>query len=481
MRRRGSGVGAGGTGVGVGAPGRSARGPGPGAACPGATGPAAAEAALCRGVSSLTRRERVRRAAARAVRGAFWGLAAAAVLLAVSDAVRFPFPPAALAAAITAAGIAAAAAAATLRRAGPRALLIRLDAALSNGELTSTAWDMAERGARTAFTGAILEDALRALPGARRALRRPAPRLLPFVPLVAAAALALALFPVDLASLLARRAARPAELTLVGRNLEEQGRRLERQARARGEPRLLELSQELQRIGRDFQDERIDPSETRERLSGLERQLEGSGARLEPMDTPRVGSTPGKGEGTPGAGAGREAPGAEEPPAGTGDEGGREPGAGPGGRGSPPGEAGQPGDGEQRGGSAGRGGAGGGKGTGPGEPDAGSPGHGRGRSGSGGPSDYGTQPAPFTAGPPVPVRPAEGPLARTPGTTGQGDSAEFLLRALPGSGVPGRPEAELRRQYAREAEAAIAREEVPLPLRESVKGYFLSIGILKGE
>ncbi len=71
-------------------------------------------------------------------------------------------------------------------------------------------------------------------------------------------------------------------------------------------------------------------------------------------------------------------------------------------------------------------------------------------------------------------------MARIDSPHAEGDAARLLLRALPGFSASRIPERELRMQYRRAAEAAISREEIPAALRDSVKGYFLSIGILPG-
>jgi hypothetical protein len=70
---------------------------------------------------------------------------------------------------------------------------------------------------------------------------------------------------------------------------------------------------------------------------------------------------------------------------------------------------------------------------------------------------------------------------RIPSPPGEGDAARLLLRALPGSAASRIPEEELRRQYERSVESALAREEVPPALRQSVRDYFISIGALRGK
>ncbi len=63
-----------------------------------------------------------------------------------------------------------------------------------------------------------------------------------------------------------------------------------------------------------------------------------------------------------------------------------------------------------------------------------------------------------------------------------GDRAQLLLRALPGSKGSTIPESKLLQQYGKTAENALAQEEVPPELQDSVRQYFISIGMLgKGD
>ena len=55
--------------------------------------------------------------------------------------------------------------------------------------------------------------------------------------------------------------------------------------------------------------------------------------------------------------------------------------------------------------------------------------------------------------------------------------ARLLARSLPDPAGSKLPDAMLLNQYARQAESALARDEVPQRLREYVKGYFTNIGM----
>jgi hypothetical protein len=55
--------------------------------------------------------------------------------------------------------------------------------------------------------------------------------------------------------------------------------------------------------------------------------------------------------------------------------------------------------------------------------------------------------------------------------------ARLLARSLPDLAGSKLPDATVLDQYARQAESALARDEVPQKLREYVKGYFTNIGM----
>ena len=66
---------------------------------------------------------------------------------------------------------------------------------------------------------------------------------------------------------------------------------------------------------------------------------------------------------------------------------------------------------------------------------------------------------------------------RAEATTGEGESTRLLVRALPDWTGARLPEEQVLRRYASQAESALARDEIPLELKEYVKGYFTVIGI----
>ena len=55
----------------------------------------------------------------------------------------------------------------------------------------------------------------------------------------------------------------------------------------------------------------------------------------------------------------------------------------------------------------------------------------------------------------------------------------MLVRSLPERSGSRLPEDAVLNQYSRQAESALARDEIPLKLRQSVKDYFTTIGITK--
>ena len=65
------------------------------------------------------------------------------------------------------------------------------------------------------------------------------------------------------------------------------------------------------------------------------------------------------------------------------------------------------------------------------------------------------------------------------GKAQEGDSTRLLARALPQWTGSRLPEEAILNRYSRQAESALARDEIPLKLRESVKQYFTDIGMAK--
>jgi hypothetical protein len=103
------------------------------------------------------------------------------------------------------------------------------------------------------------------------------------------------------------------------------------------------------------------------------------------------------------------------------------------------------------------------------------------RQGSGeGASGIGTLPAPVKRGAPTTiVEGGKGPGLHVQGSPSEGGSTRLLARALPDWTGARLPEETILNSYSRQAETALARDEVPLKLRAYVKEYFDVIGISK--
>jgi hypothetical protein len=61
---------------------------------------------------------------------------------------------------------------------------------------------------------------------------------------------------------------------------------------------------------------------------------------------------------------------------------------------------------------------------------------------------------------------------------GEGEMARMLVRALPEAAAAATTEEQVLGEYRRQAESALSAEQVPLVLREYIKGYFTGIGVL---
>jgi len=77
------------------------------------------------------------------------------------------------------------------------------------------------------------------------------------------------------------------------------------------------------------------------------------------------------------------------------------------------------------------------------------------------------------------VEGGNGPGLQVQGSPSEGGSARLLARALPDWTGARLPEETILNSYSRQAETALARDEVPLKLRAYVKEYFDFIGISK--
>jgi hypothetical protein len=96
-------------------------------------------------------------------------------------------------------------------------------------------------------------------------------------------------------------------------------------------------------------------------------------------------------------------------------------------------------------------------------------------------SGPGLSPAPNKRGSPTEItRGDDGPSLQAQGSIGEGESARLLARALPEWTGSTLPEGKVLGSYARQAESALARDEVPFELKEYVKEYFTAIGMGKG-
>ncbi len=427
--------------------------------------------------------------------GIFCGLLAALLYALAADFIRVPIPPLAFFVVSLAAGAAAGLASAMLARLDVKGLLIRADKALGNRELSSTAFELDSAGKSSIYAEAIIEDAAASLSGADPAalLGRPRLPLLPALPALLAGAILLSVIPLDLAGLFFPTPRPEPAIRLMGEDLESFGKQLEKRAAERNLSRQLELSRELQKLGKDFQNQKIDQGEAAERLSEMENKFaQEYELALKPFSETR----PGEGRGGKGEWGGAKDGTEGDDSKGKKDDaqGGRERSSG--GSGGMTQDLGEALDmlSEKKKGL-------GGNSTGPGDdmvqgiPDdqeragkgPGEKGEGKEGLGSGGSGEYdassgakpGTAPAEQKTGPPTDIQTSgEKEALRAKAPESEGDKATLLMRALPkrtGSRVP---DAELLKRYERTAESALAREEVPLALQDYVKQYFITIGML---
>jgi hypothetical protein len=381
-----------------------------------------------------------------------------------------------------------------------RRLLIEADARLGSRELVSTAFELAQKPGGGRFAETLVEDAAALLARSpRRAALGPLRlRFLPFLPLLAALTVAALLFPLDVRSLFPRSAQAPRELVDLGEDLQAYGQRLLDDA-AVGPGRTLSLPQELAQLGKDFSDRKVSPEEGLDRIDQMENRLaqeyQLQSQSVAPPSQHRAGQEAGEGQNGKGGAAeksDRVAQGKDDSRSadrsraeqslrdlggamdtlrdakrrllgqGTGKDG-KPPSVAQGPSiGNPPGSG--PGDaGSERGNGAP------GEGAGPGD---------RGdQTGPDGSSGPGTAPAERKHGAPSTLQQGNGPGLQAGGTPGEGDSTRLLARAVPGWTGSRLPEEATIDSYARQAESALARDEVPLPLRQSVRDYFTAIGV----
>lgn len=451
----------------------------------------------------------------RGTMGLFYGLLPGLAAAALSGTVALPVSALLIAVCSAGAGLLAGVISALVRGIDMRQLLIRADQSLGSRELASTALELSMGPEAGTFSEAVIQDAAELLcrSSPRKILGRQHLPFLPFLPALAVLITAALLFPVDLRSLFPQRNARSTELAILGEDLRAYGERLQDAARADNLGRGLALSQELAQLGQDLADRKIGADEALDRMSDLETRItEEYQLRLQQMLAQRGsgqagsdarGNGAGSDAGGGGGAAGQGPPGME---AGTGDQ---DQGLkdlsgaldklhqarsrlsspdGSNGSGQGLASTAQRPKGEQQGGAAGAPQTGSGSqalgsGTDQGQGDKG--GQGRGQSGEEDTSAQpgaspGLTPAPVKKGPPTAITEGSaGPSLRAQGTVGEGDLTRLLARALPEGTGSHLPDASVVNQYARQAESALAGDEVPLALREYVKGYFTVIGMSK--
>ena len=450
------------------------------------TGP---DEAFGREVERFLSRARLNRVFSHLLAGVFFSLCAAAFYALVNDFILLPIQPPLFAAIAVACGAAAAAALAAISRLDARPLLIRADKALANGELSSTAYGLARDAEASIFRSAIVEDAARSLSAGDpvRILGRTRMRLLPFLPLVLACAALLSFIPIDFKALLVPKPALDPEIVDLGLGLESFGRKLEKKAAEEDLKRSLALAEELQQLGQDFQNQRLDQSEAAERLAEMESRIaEEYGMRIQRFDDPAAEGSGG------GSGSGEKRESAQDS-----GQAGENEGQGDAKADQETGDLGDTLDmlSERRRGlgsnklgenSEAEGADPSNKGHGGGGDDS----LGDAADGLGEADDESTVPSktPGTVaaeekhGEATDIdRSGSGGGLKADAELGEGDFRNFLLRALPDRNSAKTPESNLLGQYERTAESALAGEEIPLGLREYIKGYFISLGMLGTE
>jgi hypothetical protein len=456
-------------------------------------------------VSRLVRAARGRLLIKRSLAGLFFGLLPAVASAFLAGTVALPVPAPALAAALAAAGAAAGALTALLSRTHLLRLLILADSALGSRELASTALEIsaAPQGEAGLFAGPIMEDASRLLAGTdpRTILGKLRMPLLPFIPVAALLTIGALLFPMDLRSLFTRQIT-DSQMARIGEELQESGERLAESAQGQGLGRSIDLSRQLAQLGSDIEARKVAPREALDRMAQIESGLQQEyGLRMQ--EVLPVPGAPQSGQGKPGEGpsagqgqdsaargladaldqlrkAQRELGGQDSgeggPGNGKGQHGGTQNDQPQGGQGQDQSQGGQ---GQGRQGEQGQGQQGqAGKGKGPGGAGTDSEsGNGPGESGE---SGIGKLPAPEKRGPATPINPGDkGPGLQAQGNAANDESTRMLVRTLPEWKGSRLPEEAILNQYSRQAESALARDEVPLKLRQSVKEYFTTIGITK--
>jgi hypothetical protein len=439
----------------------------------------------------VARRARLAVVLRRLVPGSFAGLAAGFVYLAVR-----PFlPPAStlvhplvVPGFLLAAGGLAGAAIGCVVRIGRTALAVQADRSLGTRGLASAALEVAEGRRSSAFAGPLLEDAVAGLrnAGPRRIIGTPRLRLLPWTLAAAALVIAAGLQPFSLRDLFPERQPVDRRIAVLGGELEESGRRLEEESRRQDLRQGLEISRELQQLGKDLQMQEESTEELSRRLAEMENRV---GPAYELMlqrfreqrrpggRGPGEGTAPGGGDLEPVPGSGHDDPGGgaleQIDPSTLPPEARelaealgllqqlKERSASKGGAGGDGKENGSPGEAAAEG--EGSGTAGGDEAAGnEGDPNA-SP-------------KAGTAAVPDEPGPPSEiVKPDPGEPLKADSPVGEGEMARMFVRALPEAAGAVMAEEQALGEYRRQLESALAAEQVPLELREYVLEYFTVI------
>jgi hypothetical protein len=447
-----------------------------------------------RELGRVARRARLAVVLRRLVPGSLAGAAAGFAYLAVRpflSAAFTPFHPLVVPVLLIVLGGLAGAVVGAVVRIDRVAIAVQADRSLGTRGLASAALEMAEGRRSSAFAEPLLEDAsstLRAA-GPRRIIGRPRLPLLPWTLAAAALVIATGLVPFSLRDLFPERPPVDPTIVQLGGELEESGRRLEEESRRRDLRQGLVLSRELQQLGEDLKMQEGSPEELSQRLAELESRI---GREYElmlqrfrdseqpPGNGPGDGSRTGDGDAEPAPGSGHEEPGAQglekiDPAA------------------LPP-EARELAEALEllrqlkersatKGGSDGSGKEGGSPGERAAEGEgSGLPGGDEGADSQGDPDaspKAGTAPVADEPGPASKIANAEpGEPLEADSQVGEGEMARMLVRALPEAAAATTTEEQALGEYRTQVESALAAEQVPLALREYVKGYFNGIGVL---
>jgi hypothetical protein len=456
-----------------------------------------ARADFLRGLRRLGRRVRLAVLLRRLVAGSLAGLAAGFAYLAVRPflpPVVTLFHPLVVPGLLLAAGGLSGAAFGFTVRIRRTALAVEADRALGSRGAVSAALELAEGRRTSAFAGPLLADAASALraAGPRRVLGPPRLPLLPWALLALAFVAAAGLLPFTLRDLFSARGPADREIAQLAGALEDSGRRLEEQARREDLREGLEISRELQQLGQDLSMQEVPAEEMSRRLSEMERRL---GAQYELAlqrfrEEQQPAGTAGEGAPAQGGGGAEAGPGSTRPDEGT-------QGLGEADSTAVPLDAQElaqaldllqqlkdrsasratPGTGS---GDAGQAGGSGDEGQGADTGTAGGETSGANEGQTTASSQAGTQPVTDQPGPATDiVKTAPGKPLKADQAVGEGDMARMLVRALPQPGGVATAEEKALGEYRRQAESALSAEQVPLALREYVKGYFTGIGVMR--